>query len=69
MVDGIKMLGVSGVMPSGTIADGTYPATEHLRVVRADEPADSPARKVAEWLTGGDGQATVRDAGYVPATP
>lgn len=70
-VDGIKMLGVSGVMPSSaTIADGTYPYTnDFFAVVRADEPADSPARKVAEWLTGGDGQATVRDAGYVPATP
>lgn len=70
-VDGIKMLGVSGVMPSSaTIADGTYPYTnDFFAVVRADEPADSPARKVAEWLTGADGQATVRDAGYVPATP
>lgn len=68
-VDGIKMMGVSGVMPSSsTIADGSYPYTNDFYVVvRADEPAGSPARKVLEWLLTADGQQTVVDAGYVPA--
>ena len=68
-VDGIKMMGVSGVNPSrGTIADGSYPYTnDFYAVVRADEPAGSPARKVLEWLLTADGQQTVTDAGYVPA--
>ena len=68
-VDGIKMLGVSGVKPSSaTIADGTYPYTnDFYAVVRADEPAGSPARTVMEWLLTADGQQTVVDAGYVPA--
>jgi phosphate transport system substrate-binding protein len=68
-VDGIKMMGVSGVAPaSATIADGTYPYTnDFYAVVRADEKADSPARKVMEWLLTAEGQKTVADAGYVPA--
>ncbi|MGV8908576.1 MAG: substrate-binding domain-containing protein [Propionicimonas sp.] len=67
-VDGIRMLGVSGVMPtSSTIADGSYPYTnDFYAVVRADEPSGSPARKVMEWLLTPDGQRTVADAGYVP---
>ena len=68
-VDGIKMMSVSGVKPSSaTIADGSYPYTnDFYAVVRADEPAGSPARKVMEWLLTADGQQTVVDAGYVPA--
>lgn len=68
-VDGIKMLGVSGVMPSSaTIADGSYPYTnDFYAVVRADEPAGSPARTVLKWLLSPDGQQAVVDAGYVPA--
>jgi phosphate transport system substrate-binding protein len=68
-VDGIRMLGVSGINPSReTIADGSYPYTnDFYAVVRADEPAGSPARKVMEWLLTAEGQKTVVDAGYVPA--
>ena len=68
-VDGITMLGVSGVNPSReTIADGSYPYTnDFYAVVRADEPAGCPARKVMEWLLTADGQQAVVDAGYVPA--
>ncbi|HEY3408209.1 MAG TPA: substrate-binding domain-containing protein [Propionicimonas sp.] len=68
-VDGITMLGVSGVKPSReTIADGSYPYTnDFYAVVRADEPAGSPARRVMEWLVSADGQQAVVDAGYVPA--
>lgn len=69
-VDGITMMGVSGVGPSReTIADGTYPYTnDFYAVVRADEPAGSPARRVMEWLLTPEGQQAVVDAGYVPAT-
>lgn len=68
-VDGIRMLGVSGVLPSSaTIADGSYPYTnDFYAVVRADEPAGSPARKVLHWLLSKDGRQAVADAGYVPA--
>jgi len=66
-VKGIKMLGAGGVTPSKTtIADGTYPYTnDFYAVVRADEPAGSPARKVLDWLLSDQGRHAVTDAGYV----
>lgn len=68
-VDGITMLGVGGVQPSkATLADGSYPYTnDFFAVIRAKEPADSPARKVLAWLLSDDGRTAVADAGYVPA--
>jgi len=68
-VDGIKMLGVGGVQPTkDTLANGTYPYTnDFFAVIRANEPADSPARKVLAWLLSADGRKAVADAGYVPA--
>ena len=67
-VDGIRMLAVDGVQPSReTIADGSYPwSNDFYAVVRADEPAGSPARRVLEWLQGEAGTHAVADAGYVP---
>jgi len=55
------------VMPSNaTIADGSYPyGNDFYVVVRADAAADSPARKVMEWLLSADGTQVVKDAGYV----
>ncbi len=68
-VDGITMLGVGGVQPSKqTLADGSYPYTnDFFAVIRADEPAGSPARTVLAWLLSADGSKAVADAGYVPA--
>lgn len=67
-VEGIAMLAADGVAPSSqTIGDGSYPyANDFYVVVRADEPAGSPARRVMEWLLGADGRQAVTDAGYVP---
>lgn len=68
-VDGIKMLGVGGVQPTKeALANGSYPYTnDFFAVIRADAPADSPARKVLAWLRSEDGRTAVADAGYVPA--
>lgn len=68
-VDGIKMLAVGGVQPAKeTLADGSYPYTnDFFAVIRADAPADGPARKVLAWLLSEDGRTAVADAGYVPA--
>ncbi len=68
-VEGIRMLGISDVMPSHeTIASGDYPfVNDFFVIVRADEPAGSPARQVMEWLLSPAGAQTVADAGYVPA--
>ncbi len=58
-----------GVMPSHeTIASGDYPfVNDFFVIIRADEPAGSPARQVMEWLLSPAGAQTVADAGYVPA--
>ncbi len=47
-VPGIKILGVNGVVPgSDTIASGQYPyINPFYAVIRADEPEDSPARRL-----------------------
>ena len=65
---GLKFLGADGTPPSNeTIASGEYPyINEFFAVVRVDEPADSPARRLANWLRSADGQALVESCGYVP---
>ena len=68
-VAGIRMLGVGDVLPSReTIGTGEYPyGNDFFVIIRADEPADSPARRVMAWLLSPEGTQTVVDAGYVPA--
>ncbi len=64
----LKFMAVNGVLPSTeTIYDGSYILDNAFyAVVRTDEPADSNARKIFDWLTGNDGQQLVLDLGYVP---
>lgn len=65
---GLKMLAVDGVIPSDTtIADGSYPLlNEYYVVIRADEPTDSPARQLRDWLLSAEGKAAIEKAGYIP---
>lgn len=69
-VQGIKILSVNGVKPGNdTISAGEYPyVSPFYAVIRADEPAGSPAHKLFDWLTGSEGARAVKDAGYVPAS-
>ncbi len=64
----LKLMGVDGVIPSTqTIYDGSYKLTNAFyAVVRTDEPADSNAKKLFDWMTGEAGQQLVLDLGYVP---
>ena len=64
----LKLMGVDGVLPSTqTIYDGSYKLTNAFyAVVRTDEPADSNAKKIFDWLTGEAGQQLVLNLGYVP---
>jgi len=66
----IRLLEVGGVAPDNeTIASGAYPYTQDFyAVVRADAPLDSHQRKLYDWLTTGEGQALITDAGYVAVT-
>ena len=67
-VPGLEFLSVDGVTPSNdTIQDGSYPyVNEFYAVIRDDEPKDSPARLLFDWLTSEGGQELIADTGYVP---
>ena len=62
----LKLLAIDGVMPTDeTIADGSYPLSNNTYVVlRKDTPADSPARRMAEFMLTEAGQVCVENAGY-----
>ena len=67
MAEGLKIISVDGVQPGGdTIRDVSYPfLNPYFTVIGADEPEDSPARVLFEWLQSDEGQALVRNEGYV----
>ena len=66
---GIKLLSVNGVAPSNeTIASREYPYTQpNYAVVRKDEPRNSPARRLFDFLTTEEGKAFLTAHNYVPA--
>ncbi len=65
---GLRFLQVDSVAPSDeTIANGSYPLlNEYYVVIRADEPADSPARQLRDWILSDEGKAALVKAGYIP---
>ena len=67
-VPGLEFLSVDGITPSNdTIQDGSYPyVNEFYAAIRDDEPEDSPARLLFDWLTSEGGQELIADTGYVP---
>ena len=67
--EGVKLLAIDGVAPSNeTIASGEYPYTQYnYAVIRADEPENSPARQLFDFLTTPEGKALMAAQGYVPA--
>jgi len=62
----LKLLAIDGVFPTDeTIANGTYPLSNNTYVViRKDQPADSPARKMAQFMLTEQGQECVEAAGF-----
>lgn len=66
-----RVIAIEGVEPSAeTIANGKYPlASPVYAVCRESEPADSPARKLLAWLLSDEGQAVIRESGYLPLKP
>ena len=64
--DNIKVIPIDGVAPtSQAIADATYPfTTSYDVIIREDEPADSPARVLRDFLLTPEGQDLVAMAGY-----
>ena len=66
---GFKLLSVNGVAPTAeTIADGSYPYIGDFNaVIRADDPTDSPSRRVVTWLESDAGKKAIAEAGYLAA--
>lgn len=64
----LRFMAVDGVLPSTqTIYDGSYKLVNPFyAVIRADEPKDSGAHKLFDWLTSDTAQQMMIDLGYVP---
>jgi phosphate transport system substrate-binding protein len=64
-----RVVAIDGIEPNAeSIASGKYPLTADVYAAyRAGDPADSPAMKLLAWLLSPEGQAVVRESGYVPA--
>ena len=64
--DDIKVIKVNGVTPENkNLIDGSYPfSTSYYAIIRGDEPAGSPARKLRDYLLTDEGQDVIRMAGY-----
>jgi phosphate transport system substrate-binding protein len=65
----IKVLRIEGIEPSSAnYLDGSYPlTTAYYAVIRGDEPADSPARRLRDFLLTDTGQRVIEAAGYTRA--
>ena len=65
--DGVRLLAIDGVQPSNeTIASGEYPYCQDVyAVIRADEPEDSPARILFNYLQTEECRDLIEAAGYV----
>lgn len=63
-----RMLAVDGVEPTfENLRDRKYPYTTEVWIVtRKGIPADSPTAQLRAWLLSDEGQAVVRESGYVP---
>ncbi len=64
---GIKLLSIDGTEPNNdTIRSGAYPLTNDFYAIISDEAfKDSRERLLFEYLTGRQGRALIREAGYV----
>lgn len=67
---GLRLLAVDGVLPSKeTLADGSYPlCNDFYAVIRPTSTADSPERRLYDWLDTPAGVQCIEKAGYVAAT-
>uniref|UniRef100_S0DDL5 Putative ATPbinding phosphate transport protein n=1 Tax=termite gut metagenome TaxID=433724 RepID=S0DDL5_9ZZZZ len=67
--DNIKVIEIEGVTPTDeNFINDTYPfTTSYYAVIRGDEPPDSPARQLRDWLITPLGQDVIELAGYCKA--
>jgi len=65
--DSIKIISIDGVEPTyETIASGEYPfVSEFYSIIRKDEPEDSPARALHDWMLTEQAQNIMASINYV----
>jgi phosphate transport system substrate-binding protein len=63
----VKILSIDGVQPNeASIRNGTYPyATNFYAAIRKGEEDDNGGRFL-EWILSDEGQACIRQSGYLP---
>ncbi len=62
----VKSLSVNGVEPTLTnVRQGRYPISRYLYFYTV-KPPEGDVKKFVDWVTGGEGQKTVKENGYVP---
>ena len=68
---GLRLLAVDGVTPSNdTLANGSYPlCNDFYAVIHPDAAADSPERRLYDWLDTDAGQDCIKKSGYVAVGP
>ena len=68
MAKGLKILSVDGIKPGDdTIASKAYPfLNPYYAVIAANEPENSTARILYNWLLSPEGQNLIKTEGYVP---
>ena len=68
---GLRLLAVDGVTPGNdTLADGSYPlCNDFYAVIHPDAAADSPERRLYDWLDTDAGQDCIKKSGYVAVGP
>ena len=64
----LHLLAVDGVAPTDeTVSDGSYPLADYnYLVLRSNEPEDSPARRLADFMLSREGQLLVEREGFLP---
>ena len=65
---GLRYMAVDGVEPCNeSVQNGTYPyIARYYAVIRSDEPEDSLAHQLYNWLGSRQGQELIADLGYIP---
>ncbi|MDR2639255.1 MAG: substrate-binding domain-containing protein [Helicobacteraceae bacterium] len=64
---GVRLLAINGVEPTPeNIANGSYPLTQEFYIVARKDDITPNAQKLIDWFLSDQGQALIKDVGYIP---
>ena len=65
--DAVKMISLNGVYPSTeNIQNGSYPVVASFYAIYRADNANENIQTLVDWLLSAEGQALIRETGYVP---